>query len=322
LTVSLSAPALWLTATERGLLLIGLAMAIGGLAGRAVAANYRGEFPAPLPGPWALRGSLLGLLASVALIITALAGPRLAAELARPPVAGARAHGTVVFAVVELVCFAIAALLLRRQSSRAVQPLIVAAFAEAFRSHPEGMLPIAGALLAACHLLPALTWAGMLLYVLRAALAWRRDPAAMRGVIQLYASAAAWLFGVVVVTGVILALLLVRNVDSLVSTTYGRILLVKAALVLVAAGLAVAGRAWLRRPGGRRSGPARATRAEAVALIAVLVITAILTVISPPAKPTFQAGAAGRPGAVARSCQPASVGHNDPSWRSPSTSTP
>ncbi|MGB6454530.1 MAG: hypothetical protein WBH47_08575, partial [Streptosporangiaceae bacterium] len=60
--------ALWLTGLERGVMLAGLALALGGLAGRGLARQYKGERPGPLPTPWALRGSLLGLAASVALL--------------------------------------------------------------------------------------------------------------------------------------------------------------------------------------------------------------------------------------------------------------
>ena len=53
----------------RWLLLCALAGAIGGIAGRALARGQAGPGPAPLPGPWALRASLLGLVASAGLAI-------------------------------------------------------------------------------------------------------------------------------------------------------------------------------------------------------------------------------------------------------------
>jgi hypothetical protein len=59
----------------RWLLFAGLAVALGGLAGRAVAAWFRGgardtlagTAGGPLPAPWALRGALLGAVASAGL---------------------------------------------------------------------------------------------------------------------------------------------------------------------------------------------------------------------------------------------------------------
>ena len=97
----------------------------------------------------------------------------------------------------------------------------------------------------------------MLLYTARAAIAWRAGPAAARGLFRLYGTAAAWLFGIVVVTGVLSAVLLVP-VSSLLTTTYGRFLVAKAALVAIAAALALASRAGLRRPApARHRAPAR-----------------------------------------------------------------
>ena len=60
----LSMPVVWETAVARWLLFAGLAVALGGLAGRGLARQYKGSFPAPLPTPWALRGSVLGVAAS------------------------------------------------------------------------------------------------------------------------------------------------------------------------------------------------------------------------------------------------------------------
>jgi len=290
-TVALTVPGLWLTALERGLMLIGLAIALGGLAGRGLASNYKGTFPAPLPQPWALRGSLLGLAAAAGLVITAVADPSLVENLARPPVPGLRAHATVVIAALELACFAVAAVLLRlKRPGPAVQPLLGVVLAESLRSHPEGLIPLAGALLTLCHLLPAVLWAGMLFYVVRAAVAWRADPAAMQDLIRLYANAAAWLFGVVVVTGLLSALLLVP-LGSLLTTGYGRLLIGKAALVAVVAVLAIASRRSLRRRAAAAAGPPRTTKLEYALLAAVLLVTAVLTVITPPGKPMFTTGA-------------------------------
>jgi copper transport protein len=284
-SVPLTTPALWLTGAERALMLAGLTIALGGLAGRGLARQYKGQQPAPLPGPWALRGSLLGLAASAALLLTALAGPTLAANLAQPPVAGLGSRATTSIAFAELACFAVAAGLLRLQQPRgAVLPLMGVLVAESLRAHPEGIVPAAGAFVTFCHLLPAILWAGILLYSVRAAVAWRAHPAAAQGILRLYATAAAWLFALVLVTGLVSALVLVP-LGSLLSTTYGYFLIAKAAVVATAAGLAVAGRLQLRRLPEPGAGPALVTRLEVGALSAVLVITGILTVLTPPAKP-------------------------------------
>jgi copper transport protein len=124
----------------------------------------------------------------------------------------------------------------------------------------------------------------MLCYALRAAIAWRAYPAAAHGIVTLYATAAAWLFAVVLITGVISALVLVP-LGSLLTTSYGLFLVAKAAVVCAAAGLAVAGRMWLRRPGAG-AGPALATKLEVAALAVVIAITGILTVLTPPNGPS------------------------------------
>jgi copper transport protein len=292
----MSSAAFWLTGAERWLLLIGLSVALGGLAGRGLARQYLARDdtpagPARLPSPWALRGSLAGLVASAALLVTALAAPGAAAALARPPAAGRGGHGTAVIAAAELACFAVAALLVRlRRPGWSVVPLSGVVLAEGLRAHPEGMIPVAGALLTYCHLLPAVLWAGMLVYTARTAIAWRAGPAAARGLFRVYGTAAAWLFGIVVVTGVLSAVLLVP-VSSLLTTTYGRFLVAKAALVAAAAALALASRAGLRRPAPPGTGLPLAVRLEIGALAAVLAATGLLTVLTPPAKPVFSSAA-------------------------------
>src|SRR5260370_27516681 len=84
-SVPLSVPALWLTGIERGVMLAGLAVALGGLAARGMSRHYKGTPPGPLPGPWAVRGSLIGAAASAALLVTAVARPRVAARPPPPP---------------------------------------------------------------------------------------------------------------------------------------------------------------------------------------------------------------------------------------------
>lgn len=281
----LTDPGLWLTGLERGLMLAGLVVALGGLAGRGLARQYKGERPGPLPGPWAVRGSLLGLAASAALLVTALAGPGLAAQLASPPAAGLRSGGTAQIALIEMALFALAAMTARlRRPGFAAVLLSLVIVAEGIRSHPEGIVPVGGALVAFCHVTPAVLWAGLLAYALRTGIAWRHDSAAVQGIIRLYAAAAAWLFAMVLVSGIISALVLVP-LRSVLTTAYGLFLVAKMLVVAAAAGLALAGRMWLRRKPVPGAGPSPVTRLELASLAVVLAITGILTVLTPPAKP-------------------------------------
>jgi copper transport protein len=283
-SVPLTTPALWLTGLERSAMLVGLAVALGELAGRGIFRHYKGPRPAPMPPPWALRGSLLGLAASVALVITALAGPGLASSLARPA-SGLGGHATETIAIVEAVLFALAAIALwLRQPRLSIVPLMGVVLAEGIRGHPEGIIPAAGALVTYCHLLPAVIWVGMLLYTVRAAMAWRAYPSAMHSLVALYSKAAGWLFAFVIISGIVSALILVPP-SSLVTTRYGWFLIAKAAIVCVVAGLALAGQRWLRGTSAPGVGPALATRLELAGLGVVLLVTGVLTVITPPAKP-------------------------------------
>ncbi len=311
-----------LIAVLRWGMLAGLAGALGGLAGRGLARQYQGAAPAPLPTPWALRSALLGAAATAALTAVVFAARGLLTLAAHPAVAALVSTGQGELIAAECAAFLLAAAALRlRQPGLSVLPLLGVVVLEAIRAHPEGIVPVGGALLTICHVLPAVMWAGMLLYTLRAVVAWRRDGVAVRGLIRLYANAAFWLFAVVVITGVVTVLVLVPLHD-LLDTAYGIVVIVKAVLVAMVAGLAIGGRFWLGPvparggdyplcpPGGlppeppapdRRSaprpaqpagGPATATVRECGVLVAVLAITAVLTVLTPPASPARAAGPA------------------------------
>jgi copper transport protein len=287
-----------LIAVLRWAMLAGLAGALGGLAGRGLARQYKGAAPAPLPTPWALRSALLGAAATAVLTGVVFAARALLTPAAHPAVAALVTTGQGELIAVECVAFLLAAAALRlRQPGLSVLPLLGVIVAEAIRAHPEGIVPAGGALLTICHVLPAVMWAGMLVYTLRAAVAWRRDPVAVRGLVRLYANAAFWLVAVVVITGVVTVLVLVPLHD-LFSTAYGLVVILKAALVATVAGLAIAGRSWLgRAPAGEAQGPARATVRECGVLALVLAITAVLTVLTPPNA------------APARAAAPASAAH-------------
>jgi copper transport protein len=195
---------------------------------------------------------------------------------------------------VELIAFGLAAVLLRlRQPGWSWLPLTAVLVAEGIRAHPETIIPVVGALITYCHLIPAVMWAGILLYTLRVAIAWRDHPDDMRALVRLYATAAAWLFATLVISGVVSALVLVP-VSSLLTTTYGIVVIIKAVLVAVVAGLAVAGRVWLHRRPQPGAGPARATKLEFAGLAAVLAVAALLTALTPPATPVRSAATAGQ----------------------------
>ncbi len=281
-----SVPGQWPTAVLRWALFAALAAALGGLAGRALAGLYKEQappVPVPLPSPWALRASLLGVVASAGLAAVLTGGGNLVSGLEHLSVPRLLSSGPGVITTVEVASFAAAAALLRlARPGWAVVPLLAVVGAEGLRAHPENVAGAGGAVLTWVHLLAAALWAGMLLYVVRAAIEWREDPGAVRALVRLYARVAAWLFALVVVTGLVAALVLVQPLSDLVTTGYGRVLLVKAALVGVAALLALAGRRWLRHRPAPGAGPALATRLESGTLAGVLAVAALLSTLAAP----------------------------------------
>ena len=280
-----STPGQWPTAILRWALFVALAVALAGLAGRTLAGLYREHAPpVPLPSPWALRASLLGALAGAGLAAVAAGGGNLLSGVEHLSVPRLLSSGPGVITAVEFASFAVAAVLLRlRRPGWAVVPLLAVVGAEGLRAHPENVAGAGGAVLTWAHLLAATLWAGMLLYVVRTALAWRDHPGAVRALVRRYARVAAWLLALVVVTGLIEALVLVRPLSDLFSTGYGRVLLVKGALVGASAVLATAGRRWLRRKPAPGAGPALATRVESGTLAGVLAVAALLSTLAAPA---------------------------------------
>jgi putative copper export protein len=92
---------------------------------------------------------------------------------------------------------------------------------------------------------------------------------------------------------VVSALVLVP-LGSLLTTAYGIVVIIKAAVVAVVAVLAVAGRVWLRHQPAAGAGPALVTKLECGMLAVALAITGLLTVLTPSAA-RYNPGAARAP---------------------------
>jgi len=263
----------WPPAGLRWVLFAGLALALGGVVGDRLVRRARAINPAlPAVGSWVGVGALVGLVAAAGL------GALLAADASDAGVLLRTIPGQV--AVVEAAGCAAAVLAVAvRRTNWAAVPLVVVAVADAVRAHANVAHPGWGALLTTVHVTAGAVWVGALVHVVRAGIAWQASPAALRWLVTGYARLAAWLFATVVATGTITALLLVPPA-ALLTTTYGRVLSVKLALVATAAGLALTARLRLRHP-GRLGAVAVATRLEAGALVAVLAATGVLTATPP-----------------------------------------
>ena len=267
-------PTDWVAAAVRWVLLAGFALALGGLVGERIAASARAENPAlPVLRPWSGYGALAGLAAA------AVSGAVLVADIGAVTALWESGPGRV--AVADAAGFTLALLLFAAgRRMWAVLPLTVVAATESTASHANIETPTAGAALTAVHMIAAALWAGALLHVARAALRWRASRPAVRWVLLAYARMAAWVFAVLALTGIVMALLLVP-LDALTTTRYGMLLLAKLALVIVAAGLAVAGRWALRRVRLRMLG--RTVSAESATVVVVLAATAVLVSTPTPA---------------------------------------
>lgn len=124
------------------------------------------------------------------------------------------------------------------------------------------------------HILATMTWAGTVIVagVVLVGLRGHREQA--RAVLRRFGLVATGALAVLVATGLLLAGDRVASLDALLLSTYGRILVVKAALVAVAA---LTGLATTRSLHGRKQDPARtgpAVRTEMAVLAGVLVVTA------------------------------------------------
>jgi copper transport protein len=124
------------------------------------------------------------------------------------------------------------------------------------------------------HLAAVTIWVGALLHTVRAIIAWRPVPAAVRWVLISYLRLAVWTYLVVVATGVASALVVIP-LSQLTSATYGQVLLIKLALVATASAAALTAR-LIHRNDDRAPLLRRVMAAESGVLIVVLAASAVL----------------------------------------------
>ncbi|MGW9024917.1 copper resistance CopC/CopD family protein [Streptomyces sp. NPDC055722] len=270
------------TTVLRWVLFAALALALGEAAAVRLAGRYRPDRVAA-PRSWALPAALAGVVAAVGLVGLIVGDGSVLAALA-DPAAGKLASRPGVLALVEVGAFAATAVLASMRRRWSWVPLVAVVVAEGWRAHPEAFLPGWGALATVVHVAAAGLWVGALVYVLRCMVVWRSVPGAAWAALGAYARMAAWLFGAVVLTGVLSALIVVP-LHAWVTTGYGWLLLGKVMLVVAVAGCALAARARLRRR-RERGLPVRWVRVETGLLAGVLAVTATLTAAAPPRQST------------------------------------
>ncbi|MFD7975762.1 copper resistance D family protein [Streptomyces sp. NPDC059071] len=260
-TGELQIPAAGTTTLLRLLVVAALAVQIGEIAGVRIA----GE--GPLPRRWSVPAAAVGCAASAGLLVllAVISGLKLST------VYGLREGRLFLVTANALALAAVCAA--TRRPALALGPLAVAVVAEALRAHPEAYTPAIGVTLTVVHLTAASLWFGTLLYVLRT----MRLRGGARDVLMRYAKMAAWVFGALAVTGTCSTLRRLP-LDGVLTTAYGRVLLVKLALFGLTALLALTARRRMLR-GEDAQPPARV---ELSVLAAVMVVSALLTVVPDP----------------------------------------
>jgi copper transport protein len=280
------APRDWPGTAAAWLLLVGLALAGGGLVAERALAGPDGVRSGTRLSPRYLTIALAVALAGATLAFATTAGrfhdggvlsgldPR-----AWGPALGVRV-GLEDAASIGLVLNALGALVLLRDRVVTLGSVVGAMVLVGMRSHPAGS-SLFGESTIIVHVVVALVWGGSLAYLV--AMLWRRRRAAappdLTGALGRYARLALVSVLAIVLTGGLATLTQIASPGQLLGTTYGRLLCVKVAVVTWTLLVATVGRVRLR---GRR-GVGDVLRAEVVGLLLVLLTTAALANVAPPA---------------------------------------
>jgi copper transport protein len=288
---SASQPTSWSEVSASWLVFIGLALALGGLVSERVV--WR---PTPgaeiIPAAPVVAGVILaaagGLLELVVLagnergggLTSGLNGGALGNALATRP-------GKLALAI--LIALAAAGVLARVRSLRitAIVPLLAAVVFNADLGH-SGTSGTEWAVVAdSVHLAAVATWVGALAHLVVIAVRGEERRSALVAGARRYSRFALPTVLVILATGVLTAIPEFRSVGEVVSTGYGRTLLIKSALIAVALLLAVTARrrALPANPPRRLALLRRLTMAEATTVLAVLIAAAVLVNAAPPRAP-------------------------------------
>jgi copper transport protein len=261
----------------RWLLFAALAVMAGEAAGILLTRRHQPAGTAA-PRSWALPAALAGTVASLGLVALIVGDGSVLDGFSHAP--GDRLSGRAgVLALVEFAAFAVAAVLAAVRPRWPWVPLAAVAVAEGIRAHPEAFEPGWGAPVTMVHVAAAAVWIGALLHVGRCMMAWRAVPGAAWGALGSYAWLAGGLFGAVMATGVLSALIVVPL--HAWATGYGWLLLAKLVLVTGVAGCALTARGRMRRR-AEQGRTLRWMRVETGLLAGVLAVAATLTAAAPP----------------------------------------
>lgn len=285
------APTDWLAAVVGWLFLLGLALGTGGLTSEMVIwrSLAREEFWQPPRLP-ILPSLLLALAGALGLFLLLAGSLRHGPASAFTPFAWSSAlhtrAGIMMVLAIFFVLYALAALHLRPARTGALLALLAASAATALRSHPVATTAWWAAPAIVVHVVLAVLWTGMLAQLV---LVFWRHRGTVPGEVLLaavgrYVSLALWSVSLVLLSGLAVAFAELGSPDELFTSPYGRVLLLKGVLVIIALSLALVGRAILSDHGPERalSLLPLTTRPEVLTAIAVLALAALLSNIAPP----------------------------------------
>ncbi|TLS51435.1 hypothetical protein FE782_15090 [Paenibacillus antri] len=169
-------------------------------------------------------------------------------------------------------------LLFRSRAVDGLWPLLMIA-AKTLRGHASAFEPIALArLMDAAHLVAAAIWIGGLLALV---LLLRKFPDGFRAFAPSFSTAALASYAVLVATGVVAALLYTESLADIVRTTWGWLLIGKAALAVAVLPVAALLRKRLLEADGRPDAFRAWLRADVALLLGIVVVTGIMTHQSP-----------------------------------------
>jgi len=297
-----SAPTAWPEAIADWVFLLGLALGAGGLASEIVIWGplARGQtWTVPrAPARVALLAAAGGAAGVFILLAGTLEGGHVLAGL--DPRAWRAAlqvqAGVCALIALILVLYALVALSVGRARIAAVTAGVAATVAAALHSHPAAAHTWWATAAIVLHVALALLWAGLLAHLVL--VCWRGHAHlpgdVLRAAVHRYARLALGTVLLILLTGVGAALVEFHTLAQVIDTLYGRVLLVKTALVALALLLALSSRLrGLRRtPATSLALVRRLTRVEVLTLSAVLGAAALLGSVAPPALvPTARAAA-------------------------------
>ena len=288
LTSRASTPTSWPDALASWLFLLGLAVAAGGLASDMFVWNKRARDQHPTipraPLTPALVAALLGAGILFVLFAGSLDGGGLTAGI-DPRRWSAALHLRAGFLMVLALCLLLAALatssFIRLRGATLVLLMAVGA-SIGLRSHPAGTHTWWGLPAIIIHVVLALLWIGLLthLVLVLAQQSWVAPRSVINDAVRRYARLALWSVLAVLLSGLGAAVAEFSTPSQVLTSAYGRLLLVKAALVALALVLAL----WARL---RALGPPadllrRLTRGEAGVVAVILGVSALLSNVAPP----------------------------------------